>query len=302
MKLNLKLVIEIIIGIIVITTILFQINLSEVISILSKIDYLLLFAAIMTYIFTLGLTAWGLKELFESKIHLKWIEWLKYYWIDFSLSMILPGRMGDFSIIYFLRKKNISIGTSAALVIIDKIITLLFFGLVSIIGLFTLIKSTELSLGLVLTFFITLIGILLFSQWGRKIIFKILGKYSLKLADFHETYDNLLKYHKDKVLINIIITIIRPILNGLLIVILFKALGYNVSVFYAAIISSIALIASLVPLTPNGIGIREGLGLLLFSKIGIPFEASISMYLLILIMNYLTAILGVFYYFIVEKN
>ena len=57
MKLNLKLVIEIIIGIIVITTILFQINLSEVISILSKIDYLLLFAAIMTYIFTLGLTA-----------------------------------------------------------------------------------------------------------------------------------------------------------------------------------------------------------------------------------------------------
>src|SRR3989338_4318457 len=125
MKLNLKLVIEIIIGIIVITTILFQINLSEVISILSKIDYLLLFAAIMTYIFTLGLTAWGLKELFESKIHLKWIEWLKYYWINFSLSMILPGRMGDFSIIYFLRKKNISIGTSAALVIIDKIITLL---------------------------------------------------------------------------------------------------------------------------------------------------------------------------------
>lgn len=301
MKLNLKLLIEILIGIIIITFMLNQINLTEVISLLSKADLALIFLAIIIYIATFWLTAWGLKELFASKIDLKWIEWLKYYWINFSLSMILPGRTGDFSIIYFFKKKNISIGTSTALVIIDKIITLILFGLVSLLGLFTLIESNELYLGLLATLLILALSIFIFSRSGRRILYKILGKHSVKLADFHESYDSLLKSHKDKLLINFVVTILRPILNGLLIVILFKALNYDVSLFYSIVISSITLIASLVPLTPNGVGIREGLGLLLFNRLGIPFEASLSMYLIILIMNYFTGIVGVLYYFTTKE-
>ena len=81
------------------------------------------------------------------------------------------------------------------------------------------------------------------------------------------------------------------------IVIIFKSLNYDVSLFYVIIISSITLIVSLIPLTPNGLGIREGVGLLLFNRLGIPFETSLAMYLIIILMNYSSGIIGIIYYF-----
>ena len=303
MKSKVQLAVELILGVLVISFILSKVNLSEAIAILHKIDTFLLFVSILLYIFTILITAYGLKALFDSIASLTFMRWLKYYMITFSLGLVLPGRTGEFSIVYFMKKNNIEIGSTTALVIIDKLITLIIFGLVTLLGLFTILNSGELYVGLIAVLLILFVGCLIFSNLGKKLFNKILGKYSLNFASFHETSRMLLASHKDKLMINILVTIARPILNGLLIVILFASFDYNVSLFYAIIISSIALIASLVPLTPNGLGIREGVGLLLFSKIGVPFEASISMYLLILIMNYLTGALGVLYYFCTrEKN
>ncbi len=299
---KLKIILELIIGIAIVSFILSEIRFQEVISILGNMNNLFWIPIILVYIFTFIITAYGLKALFDSILDIKFIRWLRYYLITFSFGLVLPGRTGEFSIIYFMKKNNISTGSTAAMVIIDKIITLIVFGLVTVFGLFTIINSIELQIGLLAVFIILLIGIFIFSSFGKRVLVWVLGRYSSRFIDFHDSYRNLLTFHKGKIAINFIVTILRPVLNGLLIVILFKALGYDVSLLYATIISSITLIASLAPLTPNGLGIREGLGLLLFNKLGIPFEASLSMYLLILFLNYLTGALGVIYYFYHRKD
>lgn len=302
MKSRLQLALEILFGILIIAFILSKIDFSEAVTLLLKLDVYPLLLAVLVYVLTFIITAYGLKVLFDSITRIRFVKWMKYYLITFSLGLVLPGRTGEFSIIYFLKKNQIEVGSTTALVIIDKLITLIVFGFVTLLGLFTIIESKELYLGLLAIFLILLFSIILFSDLGKRIISKILGKYSSNFSSFHESYRNLILFHKDKLLINFIVTILRPILNGLLIIILFRALGYDVPLFYATIISSITLIASLVPLTPNGLGIREGLGLFLFSKLGIPFEASLSMYLLIFIMNYLTGALGVIYYLSKRKH
>jgi len=137
---------------------------------------------------------------------------------------------------------------------------------------------------------------------SSKIIKKILGKYAHSFEGFYKTSKNLISNNKDKIYINIIITLLRPLGNTLLIIIIFKAMGINVPFLYTILINAVTLIVSLIPLTPNGLGIREGVGTLLFSTIGVTAEATVAMYVIILLMNYTTGIIGTSYYLIKKKN
>ena len=297
MNYKLKLAIETLVGILIIAFLLSKLNISEIVSILSHTSYLLLSLAILIYIVSFVITAYGLKVLFDSIEHIRFKIWLKYYLSTFSLGLVLPGQAGPFSLIYFLKRDKFSIGSTTALVIIDKLTTLLVFGIISILGLLLFIPTKEIYFGILMMCVILLLGIFLFSEIGRMTIKRILGKYSVKFTNFYGAFKNLMVHNKSKFIINLIVTLLRPFLNGLLIVVIFKSLGYDVSLLYAIVISSITLIVSLIPLTPNGLGIREGTGLLLFNKLSIPFEATLAMYLIIIFMSYSSGIVGLIYYF-----
>ena len=124
----------------------------------------------------------------------------------------------------------------------------------------------------------------------------MIGKYADKFKGFYKAFKNLFLYHKKKIAINIFITLLRPIGNALLIIFIFKAMGIETSLLYTILINAVTLIVSLIPLTPNGLGIREGVGSFLFLQIGVPLESSVAMYLIILMMNYATGIIGTTYY------
>lgn len=297
MNYKLKLGIETLIGILIIVFLLSKLNFSEIVSILSRANYLFLLFAILIYIFTFILIAYGLKALFDSIEPIRFKAWLKYYLITFSFGLILPGQAGTFSLIYFLKRDKFSIGSTTALVIIDKLITLLVFGIISIFGLFSFINTTGIYLGILIMCLFLFLGLFIFSKTGRNILKRMLGKYSVKFANFSSTFKNLVMYNKSQLLINLLITFLRLFFTGLLIVIIFKSLSYDVPLIYTIIISSMTLIVSLIPLTPNGLGIRESAGLLLFNRLGIPFEATLAMYLIILLMNYSCGIIGIIYYF-----
>lgn len=296
MKLKGRTILEFLVAFAIILFLLTKINLTEVLSLLQVLDYAWIIAGIFVYIFSLFLTAYGLKALFDSVKKIRFKEWIRYYLIGFSAGLVLPGRAGDLSIIYFLKEKGFDIGESTALTFVDKAITLAMFAAIACLGLFTILNSDALLYGIIIASILVLGLLFVFSSSGRVILKKIMGKYALKFKGFHDAWWNLIRHHKDKILINIIVTLLRPIGNGLLIVIIFKAMHLDVSLWYAILISSITLIASLTPLTPNGLGIREGVGTFLFTKLGITLEASLSMYFIILMMNYSTGIIGLTYY------
>ena len=265
-------------------------------------DYSWILLGISIYCVSIIITAYGLKALFDAIKYTSFKEWIKLFLMSFSLGLVLPGRAGDLSIIYFTKEKSFDIGQSTALTIIDKLITLIIFGCIAAIGIFTLLSSEELYWGLLATGIAIIGGLSLFSSIGRTIIKRIIGKYAEKFKGFNKTFKDLLKYHKDKIAINIFITLLRPIGNALLMIFILKAMGVEVPFTYVVLINAITLIASLIPLTPSGIGIRESIGAFLFTKIGVALEISLSMYLIILMMNYATAIVGVSYYWLSKKT
>ena len=61
-------------------------------------------------------------------------------------------------------------------------------------------------------------------------------------------------------------------------------------------------IAVSIPLTINGVGLREGMYFLLFSQIGIPMEASITLSLVTMLLNFSMALPGGFVYSIFKKS
>ncbi len=301
MNKRLKFFLEIVVGIGIILFILSKVNLSQVIEILSSLNYKWVLLAIFIHCIFLFLTSYILKVLFDSVKVFKFIEWARYYFMGFSMGLVLPGRTGDLSIIYFVKDKGFSIGQSTALTIIDKAITLTIFGIISCFGLLTILKTEEIIYGGIVVLALISGALFTFTKTGRRIIRKIIGKYAGSFTGFHRTFKNLFLKHKKKLAINIIITLIRPIGNGLILVLLFQAIGLEISLIYGILISSITLIASLAPLTPNGLGVREGIGIYLFHKINVVPEATISVYLIILLLNYVTAIVGVTHYFLRKK-
>jgi len=302
MKSKRRFFIEVIICIIIIIFLLSKMDLQKTLEIIKNLNYTWLSLALLLYIIFLLLTAYSLKVLFDAIHFTPFHEWLRFYLVGFSIGLILPGRAGDLSIIYFTKERGFDIGQSTALTITDKIITLSLFGLLAVLSIFTILKSAQLYFGLFLALFCIAIGILSFTKAGRELAKKILGKYTEKFKGFYKTLKELLTNHKDKILINIGITLLRPIGNALLILLIFKAMNLNVSLFYAVLINAVTLIVSLIPLTPNGLGIREGTGAFLFSKLGIPLEASLSMYIIILIMNYSTGIIGASQYLLHKRK
>ena len=289
-------------AILIILYILKKIDLSKVFVLLKEINYFWLGLDLLVYLVAIIITSYGLKVLFDSIVQIKFLEWMKYFLITFSIGLIIPGKLGELSIIYFLRKKNVDIGASTALTVINKLITVIIFGIIALIGFFLIFNSNDLIIAFVLSLLFILGVLFLFSKLGRKLVKKMIGDLFKQVDVFYSTFDNLCKKNKDKLLISVIVTFLRPLFNGLIILLSFKAIGIDVSLMYAILVNALTIIASLVPITPNGLGIREGIGAFLFRNIGIPLEVSVTMYFIIFVMNSLTGIIGVCYYFLEKRN
>src|SRR3989338_1070591 len=125
-----------------------KIHIRETIEILRTVDLFWISIGLIVYLIALVITAYSLKALFDSIKHTPLMEWMRFYLVGFSMGLILPGRAGDLSIIYFAKQKGFDIGASKALTITDKLITLIIFGIIAALGIFSILHSTELYWGL----------------------------------------------------------------------------------------------------------------------------------------------------------
>ncbi len=300
---KLRKILEILILIIILAVIVYKVDLKESLNIIQSVDPILFTISIIIDLILLIIIALSLKVLFDTLKPIKITEWFAIYIPGFLSGLVLPGRAGDIATTLLAKKKGFEIGQSTTLILLDKLITLAVFIPITTIGIFTLLNSKEIYYGL--AFSILLIaGILsLYTQIGREIIKKILGKHAEIFIGFNKTFRELLSNHKKALLSNTFLTLLRPIINGLIIIILLQSLGYNLGILNAIIISSISFIVSIVPLTPNGFGLREGIGTILLYQVGIPYEASIAMYILFGILNvFISLILIIYYYAIAKKS
>jgi uncharacterized protein (TIRG00374 family) len=230
------------------------------------------------------------------------ISFLKLYHLNFlswCLSLFIPGRIGELFLVYFLKKERVKLGVGSALVIMDKLIGLIVTFAIAVIGMFLLFSVTQ-SLKITLIFLIGLATFIymIFSNFGRNIIKKlILRKWESKFAGFSKTLFGLMKKHKSSITYNFILSLIKWIANSFVLYILFYSFGQKVSILMVILVTATLAITSLIPLTTNGLGIKESVGVFIFTLIGIPSVITISVLLMSLIINYSVSLIYILLFY-----
>ncbi len=250
-----------------------------------RLEYFILIAVF--FVVSMILTTLAIMPLIKTK---KTWKIFKFKTISWSTGMFLPSKIGEASFPLLLKKTGIPTKKAITIFFIDR------FASFSIIGLFSLfgfLKYFEITIDLsYLLIFLAVFLILLIIKNKIKSIKRIQKIFSL----IKET-EEYLKKEKKAVLINYLFSFINFILLFWVTQIIFYSIGQKINLIDIALISSFSLFIGLIPITINGLGIREGTSVYLYSLIGVKPEYSILVALIFFISTYLlgAVFLGLFY-------
>lgn len=224
--------------------------------------------------------------------YLKLIKWV---WLSWATGLLVPGKFGEFSLAYLVHKHSkIKIGESTALVLLDKVITLVLFILIGSFAAFLFLPSKQALLLIGLMIAITLAGILLFfSDLGRSWIKRWLWKkLTQKFQGFSNALNHILKKPK-AIIANFILTLLKMLIFTLYFKVAFMAFGQKVPGIYIFLLMALITLIVIIPVTVSGLGLREGAAVFFYTKLGVPAEAVMGTYLLLVIINY--TLVGIIY-------
>jgi len=245
--------------------------------------YLVPVILLMAVIILLNCSAVFLLVRSEKKIRFSFF--LKKYFYSWCLGYLFPGKMGDFSLAFFL-KKEIDYGATTAIVLIDKAVTLAVFLSLSIL-LFLQLGMLEYAQAVFSLAILILLGsALALSRPGRNFFRGILKRFwNEPLKGFSRTLKGFAG-KKRVVAANLLLTLARIAVMGISVSLLLEGFGENVLWINIILVNSASMVLSLVPVTFNGLGIREGSFIFLTSLFGISRAAALGAMAVSLFLNY----------------
>lgn len=290
MNKKLMIYLKVSITIILILVILSKVSIYYTSDVLSSIKGQYIPLMFFLYILTLLFTSMSLKTLFDA-IYEKPISSLqifKYYLMSSAIGTTLPGRLDNIIFIKYIDKYvNISSGIAISLANIS--ITMGLQAIIAIIGLvYFFLRVIELKN--ILFFILSILILLLILKYFMKYKYLMI----LHVADFLSAL-SLLFNKKDILLKNIILTIIKISIHTLYSFLIFYSFGYSIGFDVILFINSITTIICTIPITINGLGLRETISIYLYSLFELPPEliisTSIISYLIIYTVSLLTIII-----------
>ncbi|MDP7115912.1 MAG: lysylphosphatidylglycerol synthase transmembrane domain-containing protein [Candidatus Woesearchaeota archaeon] len=233
------------------------------------------------------------------KKRIKFLTLLKYNGLVYAFSCFFPGRTGDLSMIYFLRKENIELGEGTVVFLLDRIISFTITSILAIIGFFVFLPPSKGIYAILTLASLLAIGFfLLFNKTGNLLLKKfILRKMSERFKGFRSTYSQFIRYHKKILLLNMTLTFLKIILDSTVIFVLFSSFNTYIPITYIIIIRCMITLATLIPITVNGLGIRESLSVFFYSLLGINSVTVVSVYTLLIIIRYSIALFFILLFF-----
>ncbi len=240
----------------------------------TKLHYLLL--AYVTFIISVLIAALNVYILLYPLKKLEPKTFLKYYFLSRVTSLVLPEGFGEFSISYFLEEEKINTGPAIAAILTDKITTIATSCFIGLIAFYYIFGSTHILT--IIAYFLALIALFVFfmSVPVRRFIKRwILRKYSHYFDGFTLTLLSYAKQHKKITLINIAVTLFRILIIALAAKFMFLAINSSVPFLTLILVGGIETLSTLVPLTINGLGIKQAVGVYAFNAAGVsPFIAA----------------------------
>jgi len=224
------------------------------------------------------------------KHNVKYISILKYSSIAWALGLVLPGRLGDFSMIYLFTKEGVSYGEGSAVFILSRALTMLSLAIIFSVGVIWFFPIYTLIVTLIVFWGLIMIGsVLVFTERGWSLFSKLIpNKYKDKFSLYYSSIKLFMSQKKWSLLVVFVIVFLQRMLNGVFFYYILISLGQNVSFIIPLVINAVEIIVGLIPITIGGLGIKEGVGASLYSSQGIALNVIGAMYALSIFFTYLT--------------
>jgi len=304
MKINKKKVLvifQILISTILLIFLFNNIGIKNIFSILANTDFNNILIIGFFSICPIVLAAFNFWVLLRLIHKINFFSFFKYYSYSNALSLIIPGSIGDVSIIAIVPKTNATFSSLSLVYILNKGISFLFNIIVAILGglfLFHLNIHNIILFCFILIFVVGLVYYFLF-----KLTFK--NRFINKIKNTFVEMFILLKIHKKNwrfLLLNLCITSIIWFLTSYSYLFCFKSLNVDIPFIYICTIPFIATLAGYIPLSFAGVGVVEYSAIGLFSTLGILDNTVLATYIILRSWQYLIALVSLAYFALFNKK
>lgn len=302
-----------IVGIIVFIAIIWNIGVPQILNSFICFDIFFFSLSLLVAVPLIFIKALKWKMLIKSNlIDYPLSECISAWLIGFSVGLITPGRLGDFSrALYLKESKNISLSKSLSSVFLDRIMDVLVLFCFVVIGVlvFTIIYTTYKSFYVmfIVLFILLLVFILTVMKKNHlRFILKFFfdkavpQKHKLKLEsmfrDFCYGIESTI-VRKDIILYTTVFTTISWFIVIFQYYILTLVLGLNVPYQFLVFVIPITLLLEILPISFSGLGTREAALIFFLSFISIPANSAILFSFSILLLTYIEAIPGLLLWF-----
>jgi len=266
----------------------------------TKILYVFLSMAVLVSV--MFLNALSFKILLDPYApNMPFFRLMKYLLYSVAVGIFFPANTGQFSLVYFLKKENISIGTGTAVILLNKIGNILLCGTLALSS-FSLFFSKKDTLRLSTLFLFGCISVcfLLFTPKGINLFKKLLGNYAKIFTGFSNTISTYFKKYKVNLLLSLFVILVSWGVIALGILMAFFAFGISCPFWKILFINCMVTIIAFIPISVAGLGIREASAVFLYHQIGLPEASVLSAQLLIFCINYL--FIGIIFIFLVRER
>ena len=257
-------------GIAIIAVLSYTIGLREILGIISSTNPVVYLIIAIGYLLNALLnTASYSLVLSKLNVKIRFKTLFRHFVSSWSIGTIIPGKFGDLSIIYFLKKQNIEVKDSAIMYLVDKAGTFAFYVMMATITFYLLLPGGKIYIPMMIAI-IALLSFVLFLRFGTKIISKLLKKYAMSFEEFAEKLKAFMRKDYSLFIILILLSAIRWAVLALSMWLVLGMAGVYVDFPYVYLISVTINILALIPITISGLGLKEGASVYMYGLIGVP--------------------------------
>jgi len=253
-----------------------------------KVGFLVLPLLLSVPLFTLKAARWRYLAK-QQGIEFGFLTAFLAFWGSYALSVVTPGRAGDFVKVAYLRSAGGStIGKSLVSVLVDRLIDVISLAFIAALGLLMVASDERISLtatGFVLLMMLTLA--LLLSRPFLVWLSNIVGKIPLPLAwregiifQTRELIEGLDSIASWRFIYPVLLTLVSYVVFFIMCYGFALALELPVSPLFPGFVAAATSVAGVLPITVSGFGTREAVALFLFGLVGLGADQALSFALL----------------------
>jgi uncharacterized membrane protein YbhN (UPF0104 family) len=211
-------------------------------------------------------------------------HFLPIYWIAWAFGLVVPGQVGDIaSLSVMMRRRGLSWQASLGRTLLDKSISFL---LMSLFGLCGLISIFAVEYSISLTVLLTLLSLACVGPalyWLCRSMTRRLSPRAYRAFEFLEGLvreaGDLVRAHPTRVGLNILLTVFKISLIGAAYWCMFKSVGSaQIPLTQMILVAAASSLVAYLPISMNGLGTVEFVGVALFAQLGIADSTTLTVY------------------------